>query len=214
MLRSWTENLEAPAGVLQLPGKDVFGRNPPKVASDVLLCENCGQKTAASRFAQHLSKCMGVGGRTASRQASKRASAKMQQFAEEQQSIDLRISSMQQYVIPKVAQQREPGRSSAGGGGGGGGGGYAQARAQPAGASPGGGGGFGAGLVHDERITRLAYSNAASFAEGFDSIHPDGDGDFMDDGDFGHKMPVYSNNDPITSIPSPFLPPTTPNVHI
>ena len=101
MLRSWTENLEGPPGVLQKEGKDVFGRNPPKVASDVLLCENCNQKIAASRFAQHLSKCMGVGGRTGSREASKRASARMQQFAEEQESIDQRISSMQQYVIPK-----------------------------------------------------------------------------------------------------------------
>ena len=87
MLRSWTENLEGPPGVLQKEGKDVFGRNPPKVASDVLLCENCNQKIAASRFAQHLSKCMGVGGRTGSREASKRASARMQQFAEEQEHL-------------------------------------------------------------------------------------------------------------------------------
>mmetsp|Transcript_11588 Transcript_11588/g.34796 ORF Transcript_11588/g.34796 Transcript_11588/m.34796 type:complete len:174 (-) Transcript_11588:3659-4180(-) len=69
-----------PAGVFPPPGpanpwrgqKDVFGQSISATASAVITCTNCGKRLAASRFAPHLEKCMGVnerGGGTSSRPA-------------------------------------------------------------------------------------------------------------------------------------------------
>lgn len=45
-------------------GKDIFGQsvslNPP---AELFGCTNCGQRIASARFAPHLEKCMGRGGR-------------------------------------------------------------------------------------------------------------------------------------------------------
>jgi uncharacterized protein (DUF983 family) len=51
-------------------GLDVFGHGPGKRAMECI-CPNCGRNMAASRFAPHLEKCMGMG-RNSSRIASRR----------------------------------------------------------------------------------------------------------------------------------------------
>ena len=53
-------------------GLDVFGHGPGKRAMECI-CPNCGRNMAASRFAPHLEKCMGMG-RNSSRIASRRYS--------------------------------------------------------------------------------------------------------------------------------------------
>ena len=51
-------------------GLDVFGHGPGKRAMECI-CPSCGRNMAASRFAPHLEKCMGMG-RNSSRIASRR----------------------------------------------------------------------------------------------------------------------------------------------
>ena len=52
-------------------GLDIFGQVPIKVKQVECVCPNCSRNLAASRFAPHLEKCMGMG-RTSSRVASRR----------------------------------------------------------------------------------------------------------------------------------------------
>ncbi|XP_014666906.1 PREDICTED: ataxin-7-like protein 3 [Priapulus caudatus] len=52
-------------------GRDVFGKLPMKNKNYDCVCPNCSRNLAASRFAPHLEKCMGMG-RNSSRLASKR----------------------------------------------------------------------------------------------------------------------------------------------
>lgn len=56
-------------------GLDVFGHGPGKRAMECI-CPNCGRNMAASRFAPHLEKCMGMG-RNSSRIASRRYNLNM-----------------------------------------------------------------------------------------------------------------------------------------
>lgn len=44
---------------------DMFGNMIQPVASDQVSCPSCGRKIASGRFAPHLEKCMGLGGRQA-----------------------------------------------------------------------------------------------------------------------------------------------------
>ncbi len=44
-------------------GVDVFGNHVPPIALDQVRCPSCGRAVAAGRFAPHLDKCMGTGGR-------------------------------------------------------------------------------------------------------------------------------------------------------
>jgi Sgf11 (transcriptional regulation protein) len=50
-------------------------------------CSNCSSSTAASRYAQHLEKCLGRGGRTSSRAASARLKASAEK-AEKEAALD------------------------------------------------------------------------------------------------------------------------------
>ncbi len=52
-------------------GLDIFGQVPIKAKQVECVCPNCSRNLAASRFAPHLEKCMGMG-RTSSRVASRR----------------------------------------------------------------------------------------------------------------------------------------------
>ncbi|XP_050407061.1 ataxin-7-like protein 3 isoform X2 [Patella vulgata] len=56
--------------VVEKPGLDVFGQAPTKKQFECI-CPNCQRHLAASRFAPHLEKCMGMG-RNSSRIASRR----------------------------------------------------------------------------------------------------------------------------------------------
>ncbi|XP_011505350.1 PREDICTED: ataxin-7-like protein 3 [Ceratosolen solmsi marchali] len=56
--------------IVDLPGLDVFGQHPVKKSQECN-CPNCERGVAASRFATHLEKCMGMG-RNSSRIASRR----------------------------------------------------------------------------------------------------------------------------------------------
>jgi hypothetical protein len=63
-------------------GCDVFGRPiSHQTPTEFFPCLNCGQRIASSRFAPHLEKCMGKGGRAASR--SRSAVARLESFAVE-----------------------------------------------------------------------------------------------------------------------------------
>ncbi|XP_045208049.2 ataxin-7-like protein 3 isoform X1 [Mercenaria mercenaria] len=57
--------------IVDRPGVDVFG-NPPAKKQLECVCPNCQRNLAASRFAPHLEKCMGMG-RNSSRIASRRS---------------------------------------------------------------------------------------------------------------------------------------------
>jgi SAGA-associated factor 11 len=56
-------------------GVDVFGQPPTKKQFECV-CPNCQRNMAASRFAPHLEKCMGMG-RNSSRIASRRQAAQI-----------------------------------------------------------------------------------------------------------------------------------------
>ena len=57
--------------IVDRPGVDVFGNVPTKKQLECV-CPNCQRNLAASRFAPHLEKCMGMG-RNSSRIASRRS---------------------------------------------------------------------------------------------------------------------------------------------
>lgn len=59
-----------PFKIVDLPDVDVFGSSNSKKAIECT-CPNCNRQVAASRFAPHLEKCMGMG-RNSSRIASRR----------------------------------------------------------------------------------------------------------------------------------------------
>lgn len=70
--------------IIDKKGYDIFGQLPMKKQHECV-CPNCGRNLAASRFAPHLEKCMGMG-RNSSRIASRRianTSAKNESDAEE-----------------------------------------------------------------------------------------------------------------------------------
>ncbi|XP_022656379.1 SAGA-associated factor 11 homolog [Varroa jacobsoni] len=72
------------ADVVDEAGRDIFGQVPHKLHFECS-CPNCNRSMAASRFAPHLEKCMGMG-RNSSRLASRRIanSEKMQQQLSQQ----------------------------------------------------------------------------------------------------------------------------------
>eukprot|EP00040_Diaphanoeca_grandis_P043977 m.10916 g.10916 ORF g.10916 m.10916 type:complete len:237 (-) comp8554_c0_seq1:108-818(-) len=51
-------------GLVNLPGLDIFGRKPEKNSVPSFSCPNCGSLRQPAKFAPHLEKCMGMGGRT------------------------------------------------------------------------------------------------------------------------------------------------------
>lgn len=59
-----------PIAIIDKKGLDIFGQVPVKKQHECV-CPNCSRNLAASRFAPHLEKCMGMG-RNSSRIASKR----------------------------------------------------------------------------------------------------------------------------------------------
>jgi len=56
-----------PKGLVDVPGYDVFGLQPAKVAGETFPCPNCASMRHPSKFAPHLEKCMGMGGRESRR---------------------------------------------------------------------------------------------------------------------------------------------------
>ncbi|KAJ3199273.1 hypothetical protein HDU82_000583 [Entophlyctis luteolus] len=50
---------------IQKPGMDIFGNNHSSVNSEKLKCVKCGILFPTIRYAQHLEKCLGLGGRRA-----------------------------------------------------------------------------------------------------------------------------------------------------
>ena len=50
-------------------GYDCFGQSQSSTSGEPIDCPHCGQKTGATRFAAHLARCMGGGGRTTTRQS-------------------------------------------------------------------------------------------------------------------------------------------------
>lgn len=74
------------ADVVDEVGRDIFGQVPHKLHFECS-CPNCNRSMAASRFAPHLEKCMGMG-RNSSRLASRRIanSEKIQQQQSQQGS--------------------------------------------------------------------------------------------------------------------------------
>ena len=59
------------AEIVNSPGLDIFGQPPSIKKQYECVCPNCQRTLAASRFAPHLEKCMGMG-RISSRIASRR----------------------------------------------------------------------------------------------------------------------------------------------
>ena len=62
-----------PQGLVDVPGYDVFGLQPAKVAGEAFPCPNCASMRHPSKFAPHLEKCMGMGGRESRRVAANRS---------------------------------------------------------------------------------------------------------------------------------------------
>eukprot|EP00051_Salpingoeca_urceolata_P027082 m.479982 g.479982 ORF g.479982 m.479982 type:complete len:224 (+) comp21658_c0_seq1:42-713(+) len=62
-------------GIVSVPGYDVFGQRPSKVGVQPFPCPNCGTARQPAKFAPHLEKCMGMGGRESRRAASRSRSA-------------------------------------------------------------------------------------------------------------------------------------------
>ncbi|XP_071943523.1 ataxin-7-like protein 3 [Antedon mediterranea] len=73
--------------IVQQEGLDVFG-NPPQKKQLECVCPNCDRNLAASRFAPHLEKCLGMG-RNSSRIASRRIANKVESDNEDDESTDL-----------------------------------------------------------------------------------------------------------------------------
>ena len=62
-------------GLVDIAGYDVFGRLPQKAPIEAFPCPNCGTLRQPLRFASHLEKCMGRGGRESRRVAGRNAKA-------------------------------------------------------------------------------------------------------------------------------------------
>ncbi|GJJ68292.1 SAGA-associated factor 11 [Entomortierella parvispora] len=56
-------------------GLDIFGQNPQTTNSQTYDCVHCQRSFPAQRYAPHLEKCLGLSGRTSSRNASRRMGA-------------------------------------------------------------------------------------------------------------------------------------------
>lgn len=57
-------------------GLDIFGNDPSQTAlTDMCACPNCKRRLPTPRFAHHMEKCLGVGGRQASMRQSGRSTA-------------------------------------------------------------------------------------------------------------------------------------------
>eukprot|EP00035_Acanthoeca_spectabilis_P036759 m.41545 g.41545 ORF g.41545 m.41545 type:complete len:204 (-) comp8223_c0_seq1:384-995(-) len=50
-------------GLVDVPGYDIFGRKPEKSAVEAFRCPHCNTPRQPAKFAPHLEKCMGMGGR-------------------------------------------------------------------------------------------------------------------------------------------------------
>ncbi|KXJ12462.1 ataxin-7-like protein 3 [Exaiptasia diaphana] len=75
--------------VVDVEGLDVFGQVPLKKPMECI-CPNCQRNMAASRFAPHLEKCMGMG-RNSSRIASRRSQRCPQHTDDQRKSVRLRL---------------------------------------------------------------------------------------------------------------------------
>ncbi|XP_033099570.1 ataxin-7-like protein 3 [Anneissia japonica] len=73
--------------IVHKDGLDVFG-NPPQKKQLECICPNCDRNLAASRFAPHLEKCLGMG-RNSSRIASRRIANKVESDNEDDETTDL-----------------------------------------------------------------------------------------------------------------------------
>lgn len=60
-----------PAEIVDQPGVDIFGQVYNQWKNKECVCPNCSRSIAASRFAPHLEKCLGMG-RNSSRIANRR----------------------------------------------------------------------------------------------------------------------------------------------
>ena len=81
-------------------GVDVFGQPPTKKQFECV-CPNCQRNMAASRFAPHLEKCMGMG-RNSSRIASRRQAAQIARETNDRYST-LNLSLIENYIIKNKA---------------------------------------------------------------------------------------------------------------
>eukprot|EP00049_Salpingoeca_infusionum_P004168 m.75379 g.75379 ORF g.75379 m.75379 type:complete len:147 (+) comp12448_c0_seq4:380-820(+) len=59
-------------GLVNLPGVDVFGCAVQKPSTASVQCPHCSHVKQAAKFAPHLEKCMGLGGRESRRVAAQR----------------------------------------------------------------------------------------------------------------------------------------------
>ena len=60
-------------GIVDIPGYDVFGLQPHRRPPPAFACPNCGALRQSTKFAPHLEKCMGMGGRESKRAAASRS---------------------------------------------------------------------------------------------------------------------------------------------
>ena len=73
------DSSNVPRGLVDVPGYDVFGLQPAKVAGEMFPCPNCASIRHPSKFAPHLEKCMGMGGRESRRVAANRSRQQAEQ---------------------------------------------------------------------------------------------------------------------------------------
>ena len=69
--RDFSEDLSLGLEIVDQPGVDIFGQVFNQWKNKECVCPNCNRSIAASRFAPHLEKCMGMG-RNSSRIANRR----------------------------------------------------------------------------------------------------------------------------------------------
>lgn len=67
----WGLTRVLPAEIVDQPGVDIFGQVYNQWKNKECVCPNCSRSIAASRFAPHLEKCLGMG-RNSSRIANRR----------------------------------------------------------------------------------------------------------------------------------------------
>ena len=58
-------------GLVDIHGFDIFGNNPEKSPVEAFKCPHCGTLRQPAKFAPHLEKCMGMGGRELRRGAAR-----------------------------------------------------------------------------------------------------------------------------------------------
>jgi hypothetical protein len=88
------------------PGTDIYGNKyeTSDLSSYLVDCQICGKKVAVSRYAPHLEKCLGVGGRGSGRtKRTSGESSNVQNSPVTNASSNLSSSIIQSPVAPKLS---------------------------------------------------------------------------------------------------------------